>query len=52
MIKKGDIVLHQLSGLFYICENTKMERWMNMNPYYIVAPDLLKPDKSYFIKNK
>lgn len=28
-IKKGDIVLHQLSGLYYQCENNKTERWMN-----------------------
>jgi hypothetical protein len=52
MIKVGDIVLHQLSGLFYRCENKKMERWMNMNDYYIAVPDFLKPDPSYFHKHK
>lgn len=33
-IKKGDIVLHWLSKILFRCENAKMERWMNMNPYY------------------
>jgi hypothetical protein len=35
-IKVGDIVIHQLSGVWFYCENTKQERWMNMNPYYKV----------------
>lgn len=35
MIHTNDIVLHQLSKLYFRCENKKMERWMNMNPYYI-----------------
>jgi hypothetical protein len=35
MIKKNDIVLHTLSGLYFECENRKMERWMNMNPFYV-----------------
>lgn len=39
MIKKGDIVLHTLSGLYYECENNKQARWMNMNPYYAVASE-------------
>lgn len=30
----GDIVFHQLSKLLFRCENKKMMRWMNMNPYY------------------
>lgn len=34
MVRKGDIVIHLLSGLYFLCENNKMERWMNMNPYY------------------
>ena len=34
-IQRGDIVFHQLSKLLFRCENNKMERWMNMNPYYI-----------------
>jgi hypothetical protein len=34
-IKKGDIVYHQLSKLLFRCENTKHERWMNMNTYYV-----------------
>lgn len=35
MIKRNDIVLHKLSGLYFRCENGKMERWMNMNQYYV-----------------
>jgi hypothetical protein len=34
-IKVGDIVFHQLSKLLFKCENKKMERWMNMNSYYV-----------------
>jgi len=34
-IKVGDIVLHTLSKLEFLCENKKQERWMNMNPYYV-----------------
>jgi len=34
MIQKGDIVKHLLSKLYFICENAKHERWMNMNPFY------------------
>lgn len=49
MIKVKDIVLHELSGLYFICENNKMERWMNMNPCYIVANDAVLPP-GYFIK--
>lgn len=30
----GDIVFHQLSKLLFKCENKKMMRWMNMNPFY------------------
>lgn len=37
MIAKGDVVLHTLSGLYYECENNKQARWMNMNPYYVIA---------------
>jgi hypothetical protein len=37
MIKKGDIVLHTLSGLFYICENKQHEKWMNENTFYRLA---------------
>ena len=36
MIKVGDIVVHKLSKLYFLCENKKHERWMNMNPYYIL----------------
>lgn len=51
MIKVGDIVLHKLSGLYFICENRKHERWMNENPYYVIAPkDAVT--KEYFYKNK
>jgi len=34
-IMVGDIVYHQLSKLLFRCENNKMMRWMNMNPFYI-----------------
>jgi len=37
MIKKGDIVFHQLSKLYFRCENAKMARWMNVNPFYILS---------------
>lgn len=41
MIKKGDVAFHILSRLYFKCENTKMERWMNMNKFYVkaVLPD-------------
>lgn len=35
MIMVNDIVFHGLSKLYFRCENKKMERWMNMNPYFI-----------------
>lgn len=35
MIVKGDIVYHQLSGLLFRCENSKHEKWMNLNRFYI-----------------
>jgi len=50
MIKIGDIVLHTLSGNYYRCENKKMEKWMNMNPYYVLVPRDSVPD-SYFKKD-
>lgn len=34
-IQVGDIVYHQLSKLLFRCENKKMQRWMNMNHYYL-----------------
>lgn len=50
MIRVGDTVFHQLSKLYFKCENKKHERWMNMNPYYIlVSPDVVP--ESYFKKN-
>lgn len=51
MIKVGDIVLHQLSGLYFVCENKKHERWMNMNSFYKLIQKDIIPDK-YFKKNK
>jgi len=36
MIQVGDTVFHTLSKLCFLCENQKHERWMNMNPYYIL----------------
>lgn len=47
----GCIVLHKLSGLFYVCENNKQERWMRMNPFYEYVPAESWPPKSYFEKN-
>ena len=49
-IKKGDIVLHELSKLYFRCDNEKMARWMNMNPYYKKVPSDVVPE-SYFKKN-
>lgn len=37
MIYVGCVVLHTLSGLYLKCENKKQERWMKMNPYYVLA---------------
>ena len=37
-IKVGDVVLHTLSKNYFICENKKHERWMNMNSYYKLVP--------------
>ena len=51
MIVKGDIVFHELSKLYFICENNKMSRWMNMNKYYVLA-DKNVVEMSYFYKNK
>jgi hypothetical protein len=48
-IRVGDIVLHKLSKLYYICENRKHEKWMNMNPYYVQAKDVSLP-QTYFKK--
>lgn len=49
MIRVNDIVLHTLSKLYYICENKKQERWMNMNPYYVLQDRDVVP-RSYFEK--
>lgn len=49
MIKVKDIVQHTLSGLFFICENNKQEKWMNQNPFYKLVPKG-SVDKSYFQK--
>lgn len=49
-IQVKDIVLHELSGLYYICENNKQAHWMNENPYYKIQPPNIVP-KSYFQKN-
>lgn len=50
MIKVGDIVFHELSRLYFKCENQKQERWMNMNPFYKTVMENLVPD-SYFKKH-
>lgn len=49
MIKVGDIVQHGLSMLYFICENKKHEKWMNLNPFYKLVPKD-SVDKSYFSK--
>lgn len=49
-IKKGDTVLHQLSRLYFKCENNQQARWMNMNPFYKIVPGDSVP-ASYFKKN-
>jgi len=49
MISKGDIVLHTISGLYYECESHKHARWMNMNPYYVMASKQDFPE-GYFTK--
>jgi hypothetical protein len=49
-IAKGDIVLHKLSLLYFICENSKQARWMNMNAYYELASRDSVPE-SYFAKD-
>lgn len=36
MIQKGNIVFHELSKLYFKCENKKMAYWMNMNKYYTI----------------
>ena len=48
-IKVGDIVLHQLSKLYFRCENKKHEKWMNMNPYYKLVDKKDVPE-NYFKK--
>jgi len=51
MIRVGDMVLHKLSQLYFICENKKHERWMNMNSFYVLVPqDVILPP-NYFKKN-
>jgi hypothetical protein len=53
MIVVNDIVYHKLSKLFFICENKKHERWMNMNEYYVKVdtPTLIDElKKGYFKK--
>ncbi len=50
MIKVGDTVLHELSNLYFRCENKKQERWMNMNPFYkLVSSNSVS--EGYFKKN-
>jgi hypothetical protein len=51
MIHVGDIVRHELSNLYFICENKKQERWMNMNPYYVRVEPKDWPPKAYFDKH-
>ena len=37
-IKRGDKVLHTLSDREFLCMDNKQQRWMNMNPYYVLLP--------------
>jgi hypothetical protein len=48
-IKVGNIVFHELSKLYFRCENKKHERWMNMNPFYKLVSNDSVPEK-YFKK--
>jgi len=49
-IIKGDVVLHTLSNLYFICENDQQARWMNLPfAFYIPVPADVVP-KSYFDK--
>ena len=50
MIKKGDIVFHAWSFLYYICENNQQAKWMNENEYYVRCNDAVLPD-TYFVKS-
>jgi len=50
LIVKGDVALHTLSKLYFICENNKMARWMNMNHFYQLVDKESVP-RSYFYKN-
>jgi len=54
MIKVKDIVYHSLSGLYYRCENAKMEKWMNMNNFYRKATEeeVKGLPELYFVKYK
>lgn len=49
-IRKGDIVLHRLSKLYFICENDKQARWMNENIFYTKSNGVKLP-VDYFKKN-
>lgn len=46
----GEIVLHSLSGLYYICENKKHQKWMSYNSFYVKASS--PPSMEYFKKYK
>lgn len=54
MIKVKDVVFHQLSKLYFYCENQRMEKWMNMNPFYRIAKkeEVDSLPTLYFYKNK
>lgn len=49
MIRTKDTVKHAFSGLYFICENNKQERWMNMNPFYVKVNPSEVPE-GYFKK--
>lgn len=51
-IAKGDFVLHNLSGLYFRCENHQHARWMNQNKYYKLIDPIDAPPTYYFDKNK
>jgi hypothetical protein len=38
------------SKLYYICENKKHEKWMNMNSYYVKKADNIILPQTYFKK--
>ena len=49
MIRVNDVVLHIPSGLYYKCENTKHERWMNDPLAFYKIASIHDVSDGYFI---